>query len=479
MKPEFDLCIIGGGAGGLVVAAGGAALGAKVALVEKHRLGGDCLWSGCVPSKTLLHTAKLAHAMRHAPHWGLPACEPAVELQDVLRRVSDVITTIAANDSPERFRALGVEVLFGAGAFLNAHCFALGDRRLSAKNFVIATGSRPAAPPVPGLQDVPYLTNESVFRLREPVPRLLVLGGGPVGVELGQAFARLGSEVHIVERGTQLLPAEDADMAAVVEQRLLAEGVRLHLKAEALRVGGAAGAIELVLKHGNGELILRGTHLLVATGRRANSEHLGLEAAGVSLDERGCVITDDRMRSSARHIYACGDVTGRFPFTHAAEHQAGVILRNALFHLPAKAERRVMPWCTYSDPELARVGLSEKEARQWNIAYEAYTFPFREVDRAQIQGETEGCAKLLTDRKGRLLGASLVGPHAGELIGEYVLALAKGMKAKDVSSVIHVYPTLAQVNRRVADQRLKARLTPSAKKWIRRLFRLRGRDMPG
>ncbi len=473
-QTEFDLCVIGGGAGGLVVAAGGAALGAKVVLVEKHRLGGDCLWTGCVPSKALLHAAKVAHLARTAAAYGLPGHAPKIDIGQVMLRVNSVIQTIEVNDSPERFRGMGIEVIFGAGHFTNPYTFEVDGRALRAKNFVIATGSRPAAPPVEGLDRVPYLTNENVFELREAVPRLLVLGGGPIGVELAQAFARLGSEVSLVQRGPQLLPVEDRDVAAVVETRLRAEGVNLHLNSDALRVGGEAGDIRLTLKDATGaEITLRGTHLLIATGRRANSESLGLEAAGVET-QRGYIQSDARLRTSTKHIYACGDVTGPYLFTHMAEHHAGVILRNTLFRLPAKVERRVIPWCTYSDPEVARVGLSENEARQQGIEHQTFTFPFHELDRAQADGNTEGFAKILTGPKGKLLGAALVGPHAGELIHEYVLALAKGMKAKDLSGVIHIYPTLAQINRRVADQRLKAGLTPGAKQWIKRIFRLRG-----
>ncbi len=475
-RTEFDLCVIGGGSGGLVVAAGGAALGAKVALIEKHRLGGDCLWTGCVPSKALLQAAKVAHLARTAQRYGLPGHSPTVDIGQVMNRVNAVIASIAVHDSPQRFRDMGIEVIFGAGRYRDPHTFEVDGRRLTAKNFVIATGSRPAVPPIAGLADVPFLTNETVFTLREPVPHMLVLGGGPIGVELAQAFARLGSEVTLVEHGSQLLPVEDHDAATVVERRLRAEGVKVLLDSEALGVSGHAGDIHITINNREGDTTtVDGTHLLLATGRRANSEELGLNAAGVRLDARGYICTDPRLRTSTKHIYACGDVTGPYLFTHMAEHQAGVVLRNALFHLPAKVERRVIPWCTYSDPELARVGLSENEAQQRGIPHQVYNFPFHGIDRAQTDGETDGFAKIITDLKGKLLGATLVGPHAGELIHEYVLALAKGMKAKDLSRVIHIYPTLAQINRRVADQRLKAGLTPRAKKWLKRIFRLRGK----
>lgn len=473
-KTEFDLCVIGGGAGGLVVAAGGATLGAKVALVEKHRLGGDCLYYGCVPSKSLLHSAKVAHTVRTARRSAVECSAPTVHLDAVMQQVQRVIQAIEPNDSPERFRALGVEVIFGAGAFTDARTFHVNGRDLTAKNFVLATGSRPSVPGIPGLDTVPYLTNETLFALRTPVPSLIVLGAGPIGVEMAQAFARLGSKVTLVQRGNQILPREDADLAAVVAERLAEEGVSLKLGCTPVRIGGESGDIRLQIKtEDHLEQTVHATHLLVATGRRANLEQLGLEQAGVETLQ-GRLLTDKRLRTTNKRIYACGDVTGRYQFTHMAEHYAGVVLRNALFHLPAKVEERVIPWCAFTDPELARVGLSETGAKQCGIAHQIYTFPFHDIDRAHAENETRGCAKIITAPNGRLLGAALVGAHAGELIHEYALALSKNMKAADLSRVIHVYPTLAQINRRVADQRMKQGFTPGIRKWIKRLFRLRG-----
>ncbi len=473
-KPEYDICVIGGGAGGLVVAAGGATLGARVILIEKNRLGGDCLHYGCVPSKTLLHSARVAQTLRDADRHGIPAAQPEVRIDRVMSRVRAVIGAIEVHDSPERFRGLGVEVVFGAGRFVSPTRFEVEGRTITARAFVIATGSRPAIPTVPGLDATPHLTNENLFSLSEQVDHLLVMGGGPIGLEMAQAFRRLGSQVSLLERSPQVLPREDADLAAVVAERLSREGVRLLCNSTAARVEGQAGDIRLGYEDGEGQAhTLHGSHLLVAAGRKANVEGLGLDQAGVEL-EQGRIKTDRRLRSSNRAIYACGDVTGPYQFTHMAEHQAGVILRNVIFRLPARVEQRAVPWCTFTDPELARVGLSGQEARQRDIPHRVYTFPFEDIDRAQAEGETAGMAKIVTDPKGRLLGAALAGPHAGELIHEYTLAIARGMKAADLSSVIHIYPTLAQINRRVADQRLKERLTPARKKWIQRLFRLRG-----
>ncbi len=474
IKPEFDLCIIGGGAAGLSVAAGGAMLGAKAALVEKRALGGDCLYYGCVPSKTLLHSAKVAHTFREAHRFGIPAYYPEIAMRDVMARVQSVIRTIEPHDSPERFRGLGVDVIFGSGRFIDPHTFQVGDRLLTAKHFVLATGSRPAIPPVERLDQVPYLTNETIFALKEKVEHLIVLGAGPIGLELAQAFRRLGSRVDVVEMAPQALPREDGDMAEIVAGQLRQEGVRLHLGHRLLQVAGYPGTIRLRIQDSEGpEQWLSGTHLLVATGRKANVEDLGLDIAGVWL-ENGRPVTDNRLRTSNPRIYACGDVAGPYLFTHMASHHAGVVLRNTLFRWPARVEEQVIPWCTFTDPELARVGLSETEAKNQGIPHKVYTFPFDGLDRAQTDGTTVGRAKILTNPRGKLLGATLAGPHAGELIHEYVLALAKGMKASDLAGVIHIYPTLAEINRRVAEQHLKAALTPVRRRWMKRLFGLRG-----
>ncbi len=473
-KPEFDLVVIGGGSGGLVVAAGGATLGAKVALIEKHKMGGDCLWYGCVPSKTLIKSARIAHQMRHANRWSIPAAEPRIELAAVMERVAGVIAQIQPLDSPERFRGLGVDVILGAGRFIAHDKVEVDGRRLTARNFVIATGSRTAVPPIPGLESVPYLTNETVFDLRENVPRLIVVGAGPIGCELAQAFRRLGSEVDVVDIAPAILPKEDPDLAEVVFRQMRAEGVRFHLGMSIASALGTRGEVRVVLKTRDDTIsTLQGTHLLLAAGRKANVEDLGLDAAGVAVD-KGRIVVDGRLRTTNPDVYVAGDVAGGFQFTHVAENHAGVVLRQTLFKLKWTKPSSVVPWCTYTDPELARVGLSETEAQQRNIAHQVYRFPFEEVDRARAEGETEGFAKLVTDPKGRLLGAGIVGAHAGELITECVLAITQGLRAGDLSAAIHAYPTLASIVRRAADQRQKQALTPASKTWIKRIFRLRG-----
>jgi len=475
-RPEFDLVVIGGGSGGLVVAAGAASLGAKVALVEKHRLGGDCLWTGCVPSKTLIKSARIAHAMRHADRWALTPVDPAPDLARVMERVARVIAGIEPNDSPERFRALGVDVILGHARFTASDALAVAGRTLTAKHFVIATGSRPALPPIAGLSGVPYLTNETLFDLREPVPDLAVIGAGPIGCEMAQAFRRLGSNVTVVDTAPQILPREDADLAAVVRARLEAEGVRYHVGAtiDGVTAGIAPTRVRLAVRDAGGAAVeIAATHLLVAAGRTVNVDDLGLDAAGVRVD-RGHLVVDAGLRTTNPRIYVIGDAAGGYQFTHLAEHHARVVLRRALFHLAWTRPSRVVPWCTYTDPELARVGLSETDARAQGIEHRVYRFPFADIDRARTEDETDGFAKLVTDPRGRLLGAAIVGAHAGELIAEAVLAIGHRMKAGALSAAIHAYPTLSQVSRQAADQCLKEGLTPASKAWIKRLFGLRG-----
>ena len=472
MRPDFDIVVIGGGAGGLVVAAGGASLGAKVAIVEKHKLGGDCLWYGCVPSKTLLKSARIAHQMRHADRWAVGAVAPKVQVADVMELVAGVIRGIEPNDSPERFRGLGVDVIFGQGRFIDPQTFEVGGRRITARNFVIATGSRPAVPPIPGIERTPYLTNETVFALRENVPRLIVVGSGPIGSELTQAFRRLGSEVTVVDIAPSVLPREDRDLAQVVHRQLAGEGVRYHLGVQIVSVEGRPGDVRMMITKDGMPSTLNGTHLLLAAGRKANVDDLALEAAGVRVDQ-GRIVHEDLVTSNPR-IYVIGDAAGGHQFTHVAEHHAGIVLRRSIFRMKWAKPSPVVPWATYTDPELARVGLSETEAKQHGIAHRVYRFPLDDIDRARAEGETEGLAKLVTAPNGKLLGAAIVAPHAGELIAECALALNKGMKAGDLSSTIHAYPTFAMVTRRAADQRLKEGLTPSSKVWIKRLFGLQG-----
>ena len=360
--------------------------------------------------------------------------------------------------------------------FLDQQTLAVADRQVTAKRFVIATGSQPVIPDIFGLDTVDYLTNESIFQSHEPIKHLIILGAGPIGCELAQAYARLGVRVSLVGRRSRLLPREDADMAEIVKQQFLVDGVGLHLNTTVTEVEPAKQGVRVCLygeDNRKNQQWLEGSHLLVATGRKPSLDSLALEKAGIEL-QNGHLRVDSRLRTTNKRIYACGDVVGPYLFTHMAEHQAKIVLQNALFHLPIKVKTKGIPWCTFTSPELARVGLSEQEAQQQRIQHQIYSFPFSDIDRAITDGETVGMAKIITSPRGRILGASIVGPHAGELIAEYALAIDRRLSLSAVSKVIHIYPTLAQINRQVADQRLRESLTSNKKRWLKRLFGLRG-----
>jgi pyruvate/2-oxoglutarate dehydrogenase complex dihydrolipoamide dehydrogenase (E3) component len=465
-----DMVIIGGGAGGLVVASVAAQLGLKVTLIEKvEKLGGDCLHYGCVPSKTLIHAARVASLMRRGPEFGLPACEPAVDLGRVADHVQAVIDRIQLHDDPERFRGYGCEVIFGPATFIDSHNVQVNDRVIQGRRFVIATGSRPLIPPIDGLQETGCLTNEDLFKLRDLPGRLLVLGGGPVGLEMAQAFARLGSDVTVVERLPHLLPQEDPEVADALQVTLESEGMKIHTSTRAVQVVRDGEKTQVICSQGPA---LVADRLLVAVGRRPAVSGLGLDAAGIEHDERG-IRVDRRQRTSQKHIYACGDVCGPYPFTHMAEYQAGIVISNAVFRIPKKTDYRVVPWVTYTDPELARVGLTEQQARDRGMDPAVLTFSFQDIDRAITDGETTGLARLVV-HKGRILGASLLGAHAGELVHEIVLAMKTGAGIGEISAAIHAYPTLSQIHRRTVNtwygRKLFSPGTRRLVRWINRLL---------
>ena len=468
--PGYDLVVVGGGAGGLVVASVASQLGLQVCLIEKeNQLGGDCLHYGCVPSKTLIHTAKVAQQIRRAGDVGLPASEPRVDMAAVNARIREVVEHIQQHDDPQRFRNYGCEVLFGAARFIDSHTVEVNGERIRGKRFVIATGSRPFVPPIPGLEQAGYLTNIDMFSLPELPARLIVLGGGPIGLEMAQAFQRLGSQVTVIEKQQQLLPQEDSEVAAALQDGLQAEGINILTSVAAEKVSIENNVRSVSCSDGG---VIQAEQLLVAVGRSANVDELGLDAAGVSYTSKGITV-DRRMRTSQKHIYACGDVCGPYPFTHMAEYQAGIIISNAIFRFPKKADYRVVPWVTYTDPELARVGLTEQQAKDKGVSPQVLRFDFRDIDRALTEGEATGFSKLVT-HKGRVLGASILGPHAGELIHEIVLAMQTGAKIADISAAIHAYPTLAQIHRRAVNTayapKLFSKTTRTLVKWINRVL---------
>ncbi|QJE71878.1 mercuric reductase [Aerophototrophica crusticola] len=442
-----DLCIIGAGSGGLSVAAGAAQLGQKVVLFEKHRMGGDCLNTGCVPSKAVIAAGKAAHTIRTAAKFGVTGGEPQVDYAKVHAHVRGVIAAIEPNDSVERFTGLGVRVIQQAARFTGPDRVEAEDGTVvTARRFVVATGSRPAAPPIPGLDKVPYLTNESLFDLTVLPGHLVVIGGGPIGLEMAQAHRRLGSRVTVLER-FGILPKDDPALVAIARKALLAEGLDLREGADILRV--EPGPVVVLKRPDGGEERLEATHLLVAAGRRANIEDLGLEAAGIAFTPRGITV-DEGLRTSNRKVYAIGDVAGGPQFTHVAGYHAGIVVKSALFRLPAKVDYKALPWVTYLEPELAHVGLTEAQAREKHPDVRTTEWPLNENDRAQAERETEGLAKVVLRKNGLILGASIVAPHAGELIQPWALAITAGLKIKSFTDMIAPYPTLGEVNKRAA-----------------------------
>ena len=465
-----DLCVIGAGSGGLAVAAGASQMGADTVLIEKGRMGGDCLNYGCVPSKALLAAARAAQSIRDAPRFGVDGAAPRVDFARVHGHVHDVIAGIAPHDSVERFRGLGVDVLQGAAAFVGPGEVAVGDRRIRARRFVVATGSSPAIPPLPGLAEVDFLTNETVFDRVELPPRLLAVGGGPIGLELAQAFRRLGAEVAVFEMA-RALAADDPEIAELVVARLRREGIAIHENARVVRVERSDGGVRVVAETADGEIADEGSDLLVAAGRAANVEGLGLERAGIEYSPRG-IRVDARLRTTNRRVFAIGDVAARLQFTHVAAYQASVVLRNALFPFKTRARHRNIPWVTYTDPELAHVGLHEG-LLGGRRGLRVLRWPFAENDRAAADRDTEGLVKVVTGRRGRILGATIVGPHAGELIAPWVLALENNLGIGALARAVAPYPTYGEVSKRAAGSYYTPSLFgPRMRKIVRWLSRL-------
>ena len=461
----YNVVVVGAGTAGLVTAAGTAGLGGRVALIERNKMGGDCLNFGCVPSKALISSARLIQQIRDAEKWGLDRQSPQFAFEKVFERMRKRRAKIEPNDSQERFESLGVDVFRGEAHFISPHEIEVDGQKLRAKNFVIATGSRAAIPKIEGIESVPYFTNETIFdELKEKPESLIVLGGGPIGCELGQTFSRLGVKVTIVQRGTQLLPREDVDVAEFMQNRFTAEGVRVHLKEPAKRVSMRNGKI--ALEFVDTEPITADA-MLIATGRTPNLLALNLKGAGVDYDARG-VKVNTYLQTSQPHIYAAGDITNSLKFTHTADFTARIVVRNILMpfqFLRQKVDWSVVPWCTYTDPEVAHVGLGEEEARRKNIEYDLFVVPLEDVDRAVVESEELGFAKILAAKgSDKILGGTIVATHAGDLLHEFVLAMKASIGLGTIASTIHAYPTFAELARKAGDKYNKTRLTPRAKK---------------
>lgn len=473
---DNNLIVIGAGSAGLIASYIAATVRARVTLIEQGAMGGDCLNTGCVPSKTLIRSARVAHTLRTAADYGMQSVTPEVDFGRVMQRVRQAIDTIAPKDSMERYRSLGVDCLTGRARLLDPHRVAVDDRVISGRNIILATGAQPFLPPIPGLAEVEPLTSENLWNLATLPPRLLVLGGGPIGCELAQSFQRLGSRVTLVDMEDRLLPREDRDVSSYLEQVFRGEGVDVRLGHKAVRVepqGGGAGVLQA--GSGEGAVALPFDRILVAVGRRPNSAGLGLEDLGIATLPNGAVQVDRYLRTTCSSVYACGDLVGPYQFTHMASHQAWFAAVNALFGRLRKfpVNYRVVPWATFTDPEVGRVGLSEAQARAEGRAVEVTTYPLDDLDRAIADGDTRGWIKVLTEPgRDRILGATVVGPEAGDLIGEFVLAMTHGLGLKKLMSTIHIYPTRSEAAKLTAGAWRRRNAPQGLLTWVGRLHAL-------
>jgi pyruvate/2-oxoglutarate dehydrogenase complex dihydrolipoamide dehydrogenase (E3) component len=469
-----DLCVIGAGSGGLSVASAAAQLGSSVILIEKHKMGGDCLNYGCVPSKAMLAAAKRAHVMRTSGAFGIAPVSPSIDPAAVNDHVRGVIAAIAPNDSVERFTGLGVRVIQASGRFIDKSTVVAGDHRIKARRFIIATGSSPAVPPIPDLNTVPYFTNETLFDNRSRIGHLIIIGAGPIGMEMAQAHHRLGAEVTVVD-GATAFSKDDPELSAIVLKALRAEGIVIREGVKVERVTPGAGQVQgRVRVHiiDNGQpSVIEGTHLLVAAGRTPNVANLGLEAAGIKYDKRGIQVGTNLVTTN-RKVFAIGDVTGGLQFTHMANYHAGIVIRRALFRVPANVKTNHVPWVTYTEPELAHIGLTEESARKANYKVRAFRWPYHENDRAQAERATEGLIKVITDRKGKILGATIAGLHAGEVIQMWSLAISQGMNIRAMTQWISPYPTISEISKRAAfgyySSAAASPLVKAVLRWVRK-----------
>lgn len=461
---KVDLCVIGAGSGGLSVAAGAAQLGVSVALIENGKMGGDCLNYGCVPSKSLLAAAKRAKIFRTSNAFGLKKVDPKVDFVKLHKHIHEVIQTIAPHDSSQRFEKLGVHVIREKAVFLSSKILQAGKHKIEAKYYVIATGSSPAIPPIAGLETVSYLTNETIFDLKKKPDHLIVIGGGPIGCELAQAYSLLGVKTTILE-AFSLLPKEDPEVVDVLRKSLKEDGVEVLEGAQVTSISQSKNEIKVSL----GKKVIEGSHLLIATGRKANVEGLGLERVGIRYTSRGIEV-DQRLRTSQKKIFALGDVIGQYQFTHVAAYHAQVVLKNCLFHIPAKVDMKALPWVTFTEPEIAHVGMLHSMVPSNS---KTLSWPYAQCDRAQTEKETKGFIKVTVSPKGRILAVSIVGANAGELILTWVLVLKKKMSLRTLADVIVPYPTLSELTKKVAGSFYAPLLfSPWMRKFVQFLLRI-------
>lgn len=481
MKYDYDVIAIGGGAAGLTSAGICANFGMKTLLIERHRLGGDCTWTGCIPSKSLLKAAAVAQTFREADHYGILAQIPQVDFEQVMESVRRIREDVYEEaDSPEIMHAQNVETAFGSASFVDAHTIKLegeeGERTISSKYFVIAAGASAFVPPIKDLDTVHYYTNENLFEISEKPQHLMILGGGPIGSEMAQAFCRLGTKVTIIDQAPCILTKEDVDLALIVQNKMGFEGVQFQMNTRAERVYFSEEdmCITVVGDNKGKEVVLKGDAVLVATGRRANVKNLNLEAAGVNYDGRG-VSVNDRCRTNVSHIYAVGDITGRYQFTHMSEHMAKVAATNIALKIPAKIDTVNVPWTTFTDPEIAHVGYTEEQLQAKGIKYHTYKFPYSKIDRAIADQQDEGMIKIWAKKwNGKILGVSIAGVHGGELICEYAVAMRNGLTLRNIADTIHPYPSYGLGARRAADQWYVQSASLGLVKFLKTVFGYRG-----
>lgn len=461
-----DICVIGAGSGGLSVAAAAAAFGVSVVLLEKGKMGGDCLNYGCVPSKAIIAAGKIAETFRQSEKFGIKPQEPEVDFQKVHDHVHGVIAAIAPNDSIERFTGLGVKVITEAGYFQDSKTVVAGKYEIKARRFVVSTGSSAFVPPIPGIEAVSYLTNETLFEATERPEHLVVIGGGPIGMEMAQAHRRLGSKVTVIEMFTAF-GKDDPELTSIALDEIRREGVDIREKTKTVRLlPGAKNGVEVIVEKDGKEETIAGSHLLLATGRAANVSGLDLEKAGIEYSRKGIVV-DAKMRTTNKHVYAIGDVAGGLQFTHVAGYHAGLVIRSILFRMGAKEKTNIIPWVTFTDPEVSHVGLGEEAAREEHKDIKILRWPYVENDRAQAERKTTGLIKVITSKKGKILGATIVGQNAGEMINIWALAVTQGMKVGAMTGYIPPYPTMTEIGKRASTEYYKPSLQNP---WIRRVI---------
>ncbi len=477
---DYDAVVLGGGAAGLTAAGLAANFGAKTMMVEANRLGGDCTWTGCVPSKVLLKAGKAAHHMRTAGRYGLADTPPQLNTARVMQHLHTIRQEIYEEaDRPEIYEQMGIEVVQGRAQFRDPHSILISlengsSRQVTARYFFICTGGKPVLPPVEGLGDVPYVTSETFFETERLPEELVIIGGGNIGTEMAQALNRLGVAVTVLETSGRILSHDDPELADILFGVLKAEGVGYMLNAGVKRVSYQNNRFEIKVEADGEEKTITSEALLAAAGRRPNLEGLGLDAAGVAYTQHG-VETDNRCRTNKKHIYACGDVTGEYQFTHMSDHMARVAVTNALLKFPMKVDRNHVPWCTFTDPELAHVGATEKDLKERNIRYEVYRFPYSKLDRAITDSERDGLVKVFAKKwNGKILGAGVAGARAGEIISEYAVAMKHGITLRNIADTIHPYPAYGLAARRAADQWYIRNQSEWSVKMIKKIFGYRG-----